>query len=67
MKPLPLPEALRRASFGLPDLVVILGVLTLLGLIAHLGSGARTRSRSSGSNRSCAFLGSHCLRLPCQP
>ena len=24
MKPLPLPEALRRASFGLPDLAVIL-------------------------------------------
>ncbi|WP_398331908.1 ABC transporter permease [Vulcanococcus sp.] len=45
MKPLPLPEALRRASFGLPDLVVILGVLTLLGLIAHLGSGAMVSFR----------------------
>lgn len=38
MKPLPLPEAIRRASFGLPDLAVGLGVLTLLGLIAHLGA-----------------------------
>jgi NitT/TauT family transport system permease protein len=45
MKPLPLPEALRRASFGLPDLAVILGVLTLLGLIAHLGSGAMVSFR----------------------
>ncbi len=40
MKPLPLPEALRRASFGVPDLAVMLGVLTLLGLVAHLGAGA---------------------------
>ncbi|MCP9773768.1 ABC transporter permease subunit [Synechococcus sp. Tobar12-5m-g] len=45
MKPLPLPEALRRASFGLPDLAVILGVLTLLGLIAHVGSGAMVSFR----------------------
>jgi len=41
MKPLPQPEALRQpAAFGLPDLAVILGVLTLLALIAHVGSGA---------------------------
>jgi NitT/TauT family transport system permease protein len=40
MKPLPFPEPLQRASFGLPDLAVMLGVLTLLGLVAHLGAGA---------------------------
>ncbi|WP_216923021.1 ABC transporter permease subunit [Synechococcus sp. CCAP 1479/9] len=40
MKPLPLPEPLQRASFGLPDLAVLLGVFTLLGLVAHLGAGA---------------------------
>ncbi len=40
MKPLPLPEPLQRASFGLPDLAVMLGVFTLLGLVAHLGAGA---------------------------
>ncbi len=40
MKPLPLPEPLQRAGFGLPDLAVMLGVFTLLGLVAHLGAGA---------------------------
>lgn len=40
MKPLPLPEPLQRAAFGLPDLAVMLGVFTLLGLVAHLGAGA---------------------------
>ncbi len=45
MKPLPLPEGLRRAPFGLPDLAVILGVFTLLGLIAHLGAGAMASFR----------------------
>jgi NitT/TauT family transport system permease protein len=45
MKPLPLPEVLRRASFGLPDLAVILGVLALLGLIAHLGAEAMASFR----------------------
>lgn len=45
MKPLPLPEALRRASFGWPDLAVMLAVLTLLGLVAHLGSGAMVSFR----------------------
>lgn len=40
MKPLPQPEALRQARFGWPDLLVILAVLTMLGLLAHLGSEA---------------------------
>ncbi len=46
MKPLPQPEALRQSpSFGLADLAVILGVLTLLTLIAHVGSGAMVSFR----------------------
>lgn len=46
MKPLPEPESLRRnASFGLPDLAVILGVLALLGVIAHVGAGAMVSFR----------------------
>ena len=40
IRPLPQPEALRRASFGLADLLVILLVLVLLGLISHVGSQA---------------------------
>jgi hypothetical protein len=46
MKPLPEPESLRRSdSFGLPDLAVILGVLALLGVIAHVGAGAMVSFR----------------------
>jgi NitT/TauT family transport system permease protein len=46
MKPLPQPEALRQpAAFGLADGAVILGVLTLLILIAHLGAGAMVSFR----------------------
>lgn len=46
MKPLPQPEALRQSeSFGLADLGVILGVLTLLTLIAHVGAGAMVSFR----------------------
>ena len=46
MKPLPQPEALRQpAAFGLADLAVILGVLTLLTLIAHVGAGAMVSFR----------------------
>jgi NitT/TauT family transport system permease protein len=37
---LPSPGTLRRLSFGLPDLAVILGALALLALIAKVGSGA---------------------------
>jgi NitT/TauT family transport system permease protein len=40
IRPLPQPEALRRTSFGLADLLVILAVLVLLGLIGHVGSQA---------------------------
>lgn len=40
IQPLPEPEALRRERFGLADLVVILGVLTLLALIGHAGREA---------------------------
>jgi len=46
MKPLPEPESLRRSgSFGLPDLAVILGVLALLGLVAHVGAGSMVSFR----------------------
>jgi NitT/TauT family transport system permease protein len=46
MKPLPEQEALRQGpSFGLPDLVVVLGVLALLGLLAHGGAGAMVSFR----------------------
>ena len=46
MKPLPEPESLRRSgSFGLPDLAVILGVLALLGVVAHVGAGAMVSFR----------------------
>ncbi|MEI8251248.1 MAG: ABC transporter permease subunit [Synechococcus sp. ELA057] len=40
MKLLPEPEALRQARFGWPDLLVILGVLVMLGLLAHGGQQA---------------------------
>ena len=40
MKLLPQPEALRQSRLGWADLLVILAVLTLLGLIAHVGSEA---------------------------
>ncbi len=40
MKTFPTPEALRRFSFGLADIAVILGTLALLTLIAHVGAGA---------------------------
>ncbi len=40
MKTFPTPEALRRFSFGLADIAVILGTLTLLTLIARVGAGA---------------------------
>jgi NitT/TauT family transport system permease protein len=43
MRPLPEPEALRQGRLGLPDLLVILAVLTLLGLVAHGGSEAMAR------------------------
>ena len=43
IRPLPEPEGLRQGRFGLPDLLVILAVLTLLGLIAHVGSEAMVR------------------------
>jgi len=39
MKTFPTPEVLRRFPFGLADIAVILGTLTLLALIAHIGSG----------------------------
>ena len=37
---LPTPGSLRRLSFGLSDLAVILGALVLLALIARIGAGA---------------------------
>ncbi len=40
MKTFPTPEALRRFSFGLADIAVILGTLALLTLIARVGAGA---------------------------
>ena len=40
MKLLPEPEALRQARFGWPDLLVCLGVLVMLGLLAHGGQQA---------------------------
>lgn len=40
MKTFPTPESLRRFSFGLADIAVILGTLTLLTLIARVGAGA---------------------------
>ncbi len=40
MKTFPTPEALKRFSFGLADIAVILGTLTLLTLIARVGAGA---------------------------
>ena len=43
MKLLPEPEALRRARFGWPDLLVILAVLTTLALIARVGAEAMVR------------------------
>lgn len=43
---LPEPEALRRDDgFALADLAVILGVLALLGVIAHVGSQAMVSFR----------------------
>ncbi len=40
MKTFPSPEALRRLSFGLADIAVILGTVVLLALVARLGAGA---------------------------
>lgn len=40
MKTFPTPESLRRFSFGLADIAVILGTLALLTLIARVGAGA---------------------------
>ncbi|MBU6228357.1 MAG: ABC transporter permease subunit [Cyanobacteria bacterium REEB459] len=40
MKTFPSPEVLRRLSFGLADVAVILGTLLLLAIIARLGAGA---------------------------
>lgn len=40
MKLLPQPEALRQTRVGWPDLLVILAVVTVLGLIARVGSAA---------------------------
>ncbi len=40
MKTFPTPEALKRFSFGLADIAVILGTLALLTLIARVGAGA---------------------------
>ena len=40
---LPEPETLRQGRFGLADVALILAVLTLLGLIAHVGSEALVR------------------------
>jgi NitT/TauT family transport system permease protein len=43
MKLLPQPEALRPGRFGWPDLLVILAVLTLLSLVARVGTEAMVR------------------------
>lgn len=43
MKLLPQPEALRERRFGWPDLLVILAVLTLLALVARVGTEAMVR------------------------
>ena len=40
---LPEPETLRQGRFGVADVALILAVLTLLGLIAHVGSEALVR------------------------
>lgn len=46
MPPLPQPESLRRPfAFGLPDLAVILGVLSLLAVVAHVGTEAMVSFR----------------------
>ncbi len=43
LKFFPSPDALRRLSLGMADLVVLLGIFFLLALVARLGAGALVR------------------------
>ena len=68
----PSREAVRRLPFGLADVVVVLGSLTLVALLARAGAGAIVRFASPGfvpalsldaANRSRAHI-SHGNRRP---